>query len=211
SIAVHPLRDGERGTLLNALVTRYPQTPGVGEGGLRSGVVHRLDVQTSGAIVFATTQQRWESLRRAFQEHRTTKVYRAIVLGQLDGAGEARLHLLVAQHKPAKVRVVERSDRNARLCHLSWRSLATSTTASLVEIHLGTAFLYQVRVTMAHLGHPLAGDALYRHADMHDPTAASRVMLHAARLSVDDIDACSPDPPDFAQCLSQLGLTGPRR
>ncbi|MEX0886248.1 MAG: pseudouridine synthase, partial [Phycisphaeraceae bacterium] len=69
-VAVHPLQPGERGTLLNAVVTRWPGVVGVGEGGLRSGVVHRLDVTTSGAVVFALEQGAWQRWRAAFAELR---------------------------------------------------------------------------------------------------------------------------------------------
>jgi 23S rRNA pseudouridine1911/1915/1917 synthase len=121
---VHPLEPGETGTVLNALIAVRPHMFGVGEGGLRSGVVHRLDVDTSGVIVFATREECWQRLREAFREHRTTKIYRALVLGDLRGAGEASLHLVVAQHRPARVRVIDSdaawSSAGARRCDLSW-------------------------------------------------------------------------------------------
>ena len=56
-ISIHPLETGEQGTLLNAVVARYPRIQGVGEKGLRSGVVHRLDLETSGAVLFATRKR----------------------------------------------------------------------------------------------------------------------------------------------------------
>src|SRR5215470_16869036 len=56
---VHPLAAGERGTLLGAVAARHPEIQGIGEGGLRSGVVHRLDVDTSGALLFATDAAQW--------------------------------------------------------------------------------------------------------------------------------------------------------
>ena len=60
---VHPLREGETGTVLNALAARRPEVQGVGEAGLRSGVVHRLDVDTSGVLLLATTAPVWERLQ----------------------------------------------------------------------------------------------------------------------------------------------------
>jgi 23S rRNA pseudouridine1911/1915/1917 synthase len=77
-VPVHPLAAGERGTLLGAVVARHPEIQGVGEGGLRSGVVHRLDVDTSGALLLATHAEQWQRLRTAFSEHRVDKRYRAI-------------------------------------------------------------------------------------------------------------------------------------
>jgi 23S rRNA pseudouridine1911/1915/1917 synthase len=83
---VHPRREGERGTALGFVAARHPEVAGVGEGGLRSGVVHRLDVETSGCLAFATEQASWERLREAFRRHAMEKVYRAIALGPLAGA-----------------------------------------------------------------------------------------------------------------------------
>jgi 23S rRNA pseudouridine1911/1915/1917 synthase len=121
-VPVHPLVANETGTLLNALVARFPQVAGVGEGGLRSGVVHRLDVDTSGVVLFATAQRCWERLRAAFAEHRVEKRYRALVLGRLAGEGREEVGLIVARHRPARVRVIDprhdargRGARSARL------------------------------------------------------------------------------------------------
>jgi 23S rRNA pseudouridine1911/1915/1917 synthase len=209
-MAVHPLHPDETGTVLNALMARYPQMHGVGEGGLRSGVVHRLDVETSGVLLFATRQETWQRLRDAFAAHETRKTYRAIVLGRLEGAGEERMLLHIARHKPAKVRIVDEAIPPAqrppgtRLCRLAWRALEPFDVATLIEIDLGTGFLHQVRAMFAHLGHPVAGDPHYRPADMEDATGAARVMLHAAALCCEDVAAAAPDPPDFALALERL-------
>jgi len=205
---VHPLSPQEGGTLLNALVARRPEMHGVGEGGLRSGVVHRLDVLTSGVLLFATTQPSWERLREAFRAHRPEKLYRALVLGRLEGEGRVELGLVVARHRPARVRVVDpRHDargRGARLGRLRWRALESLGAASLIEVALETGHLHQIRASFAHLGHPVAGDRVYGPAELDDPTAAPRQMLHAARLRLDEIAAESPDPDDLAQLLARL-------
>ena len=195
---VMPLELGERGTVLNAVAARYPQVQGVGEGGLRSGVVHRLDNDTSGALVVATEQARWLELRRAFKEHRTRKTYRAIVKGHLEGQRREVMYLKVAQHRPAKVAVVE-EQTGARRCSLEWRAVERLDEATLLEIDLGTGFLHQIRVMLAHLGHPVLDDATYGEGG-----SAPRQMLHAARLEVADIRAESPDPPDFLGVLENF-------
>src|SRR5690606_18172405 len=106
-LPVHPLEEDETETVLSALIAKYPQMHGVGEGGLRSGVVHRLDVETSGTLLFASKQETWTRLRQAFTEHRTTKKYQAIVLGQMRGSGEEKMVLHIARHRPAVVRVID--------------------------------------------------------------------------------------------------------
>jgi 23S rRNA pseudouridine1911/1915/1917 synthase len=206
---VHPLRPDESGTLLNALMADEPQIQGVGEGGLRSGVVHRLDVDTSGAILFATREDRWEELRGAFREHRVHKHYRAIVLGHMEGEGRAEVGLLTARHRPARVRVVDADERErargVRVGELHWRVAAPLHGATLLDIYPRTGHLHQIRVTFAHLGHPLAGDRNY--GAPSDSTNAARHMLHAAHVRWGECEARSPDPPDFAALVEALKLS----
>jgi 23S rRNA pseudouridine1911/1915/1917 synthase len=213
--AVHPYREDEQGTLLGALVARVPEMRGVGEGGLRSGVVHRLDVETSGVLLFALDQGSWERARRAFETGSVNKRYRALVSGRLEGAGELELDLFVARHRPARVRVAapgsgKRSWRTA----LRWRVLESFADASLVEVSPKTGFLHQVRVSMAELGHPLLGDQRYGPADAGFGKPG-RHALHAERLEVEALPgmrAVSPDPVDFRAALRSLrrgGWLGP--
>lgn len=205
-VAVHPLREGETGTLANALVARRPELQGVGEGALRSGVVHRLDVGTSGVVLFATREEVWQRLRAAFSQHLVEKTYRAIVYGRLDGDGEAHLPLLTARHRPARVRVaseVERQRaRGVRIASLQWSALEAFGDATLLEVRPVTGFLHQIRVILAHLGFPVVGDSTY--GPTPDPLGATRHMLHASRVSFEEIEAASPDAPDFAALLEML-------
>jgi 23S rRNA pseudouridine1911/1915/1917 synthase len=202
---VHPLAPGERGSLLGALVARHPAVQGVGEeGGLRSGVVHRLDVDTSGALLIATEAFAWLRLRAAFRAHRVGKTYRAIALGEGVADGEIALPLVVARHRPAFVRAARDDEtERARTTHTRWRVLERLDGATLLEVETTTGFLHQVRATLAHLGHPLAGDRSY--ATSGDPTGAGRHMLHAASLRFEEIAATSPDPADFAALRARLG------
>ena len=202
---VHPLTPDERGTLLNAAVARHPEMQGVGdEGGLRSGVVHRLDVDTSGALLLATQPRSWTRLRGAFREHRVAKTYRAIALGNVRDHGEVELQLVTARHRPAFVRAA-RDDERGRKTITRWRVLERLRGATLLEVETVTGFLHQVRATLAHLGHPLAGDATYAEKD---PTGASRHMLHAASLRFEEIEAKCADPKDFTALFVALGGAG---
>jgi len=206
---VHPLREDEKGTVLGALAARYPEIDGVGESGLRSGVVHRLDVETSGVLLFATRPAAWDRLRAAFRRHRVAKRYRAIVLGRLEGPLELEPQLIVARHRPAFVRVVEPDasgafPRASRPTQMQVEPLELFREATLVEVFPKTGFLHQIRATLAHLGHPVAGDARYGRADLRDPTGAGRTLLHAAAARFEEIAATSPDPADFAAALEAL-------
>ena len=230
-MAVHPLAAGERGTLLGAVAARHPEIQDVGEGGLRSGVVHRLDVDTSGALLVATSETQWQRLRAAFREHRVEKRYRAIAIGSVAADGEIELALAIARHRPAFVRAASPDElAGARRTVTSWRVIERLRDATLLEVRTVTGFLHQVRATLAHLGHPLAGDRSYASFAQRgeaerrpsasfaqraegerrpsgvagDTTGAARHMLHAAALRFEEISAASPDPTDFAELLAAL-------
>jgi 23S rRNA pseudouridine1911/1915/1917 synthase len=207
---VHPLREDEADTVLNAVMARFPEIHGVGEGGLRSGVVHRLDVDTSGVLLLATREDVWQRLREAFREHQIEKSYRALVHGALEGEGSLELGLVTARHRPARVRVLADADlarsRGAHVGVLRWRSLAVFGRATLVEVRPKTGFLHQIRVSLAHIGFPVLGDRAYGPAS--DPIPVARQMLHAARVSWCEIEASSPDPDDFQAALARCAPEG---
>ena len=114
--------------------------------------------------------------------------------------------LTVTQHRPARVRVVEPRSAgrhaNVRWCALTWRAVQTLDEATLIEVQLDTGFLHQIRVMMAHLGHPVFGDRVYGKTQ----AAAPRHMLHAWSIGTESIAAVSPDPPDFYNMLAVLGM-----
>ena len=205
---VHPLHPGERISLLGHVSLLRPEVHGVGEGGLRSGVVHRLDIETSGVVLVATEAGQWQRLRSAFQQHRVEKRYRALVEGEVDWPGnvmQMRLPLRVARHKPAFVRVAtpEESARGrSREIEQTLRRLEVFPGASLVEIEPRTGFLHQIRASLAHLGHPVIGDVRYGAAEGR--AGARRHMLHAAEVRFEEVAGRSPDPEDFRAVLQQL-------
>jgi 23S rRNA pseudouridine1911/1915/1917 synthase len=205
-VPVHPLEPEETGTVLNAVIARHLELRGVGEGGLRSGVVHRLDVDTSGVLLVATEEEAWQRLRGAFQERRIEKVYRALVRGRLERDDSAVVGLVTARHRPARVRVVSGEEeiraRGVRICSMRWRPLEVYARATLVEVRPETGFLHQIRVVLAHHGFPLLGDRRYGSED--DGSGAGRHMLHAASLSWQGGAAQSPDPEDFEALRAQL-------
>ncbi|MEO0965339.1 MAG: RNA pseudouridine synthase [Planctomycetota bacterium] len=189
-LAVHPLDATQRRTALNAVVARRPTIVGVGEGGLRSGVVHRLDVATSGAMLFATDEGRWREFREAFSRHTARKRYVALVHGEGGlPCGDIALRLAVKRHRPARVGVVESGEAGSA-CSLAARVVERREGFARVEVDLHTGFLHQVRVMLAHLGRPVVGDAVYG----PDPACGERLMLHAERLAIGAIDIVSPVP-----------------
>lgn len=205
---VHPLDEAEQGTLLSYLVARNPEIHGVGEGGLRSGVVHRLDVDTSGVMLVATRDETWKRLRGAFHAHRVEKRYLALIEGEPDwpeDGFEMRLWLSVSRHRPARVRVASQTQRErgrAREIDQRVRILERFGSTSLVEVRPGTGFLHQIRASLSHHGHPVVGDSRYG-ASLILP-GVERQLLHSSRVAFEEITAESPPPADFLQVLDTL-------
>ncbi|HTO09605.1 MAG TPA: RluA family pseudouridine synthase [Myxococcota bacterium] len=182
----HPLDASERDTALNAFIARFPEVAGVGEGGLRSGVVHRLDPGTSGVLLFALGNESWQRARAAFAEKRVHKRYVARVHGAFTGEREVELAL---ESRGDHVRVVSRGGRLARS---RIRARRTGSDESLVEIEMQTGVRHQIRATLAYLGFPVVGDALYG-----SPAALPRHWLHAESLAWEDFAAQAPAPPEL--------------
>jgi len=196
---VRPHRADEVGTVLNALIVELPELAGVGEGGLRSGVVHRLDTDTSGLLIVATQPRAWLDLRRAFSEHLAKKTYRALVHGQLTGSQRMVKHLRVARSNDAIVEVFDQPAESGttRQCAMTWTAIETFNSATLIDVDLETGFLHQVRAMMAHHGHPLVGDTRYGQAEV--TADALRHMLHAIELEIGPIRARCDPPEDMRE------------
>ncbi len=201
---VHPLREDEIGTALGQIASLHPEIQGVGEAGLRSGVVHRLDVDTSGVMLMATEQSCWERLRRAFSEQQIEKTYLAIVRGEFFGERQLDLMLRVSRHRPARVRVASEGQDGAREVSMRVKALESYPAATLVEVVPKSGFLHQIRAALAHIGHPLLGDQGYGEAD--DESRAARHMLHAQALRFEEIVASCDPPQDFRGVLEGLRI-----
>ncbi|HWP65150.1 MAG TPA: RluA family pseudouridine synthase [Candidatus Limnocylindria bacterium] len=192
----HPLDPRARDTVVNALLARYPET-----GPLAGGLVHRLDTGTSGVLVAARSAAVWTSLREAFRAHAVRKRYLALARG----VAPERLHVdLPLCHDPADRRRMTpaRPGRRSWPAKSTIERLATDGAVSLVRITMRTGVTHQIRVHLAHLGHPVLNDRLYG-----GPPAAlppGRHALHAAELVLPadgERPACiirSPLPPELA-------------
>ncbi len=185
-LPTHPLDFEETQTALNALLARYPELGGVGDGGLRSGVLHRLDTHTSGVLLFATRADVWRRVRAEFAKRRVQKRYLARVHGAYRGAQEIALQLA---HHGRRMRVVASGGREAVTQLSPVREIGDTT---LVEVQPLTGVMHQIRATLSHLGHPVLGDREY--GSTRD---LGRHLLHATFISTLGFDAASPVPEVF--------------
>lgn len=185
-IAVHPLDYDETGTLANAMLARNPELGEVGERGLMPGVVHRLDVGTSGVLCFAVREASWRQAREAFEARRAEKTYQARVHGRMRDEREVELRL---ENRGRRVRVVERGGRRS-ITRI--RPLRSGTSECLVEVRPVTGLRHQIRATLAWLGHPVVGDRLYG-----STRSLERHLLHATQLRIGEVEANSAAPESF--------------
>lgn len=204
-LVVHPGAGNASGTLMNALLHHAPQLAGIP----RAGIVHRLDKDTSGLLVVAKTLTAQTDLVRQMQARSVKRHYLALALGNVerDGTVDAPLGRHAVQR--TKMAVVRAGGKEARTHYAVLERFARAT---LLECRLETGRTHQIRVHLASIKHPLAGDAAYGKTKSGDARldAFPRQALHAWRLALvhpatgAEMAWESPLPADFAQLLEAL-------
>ena len=185
-LVVHPAPGHFTGTLVNALLHHCPGLSGIG-GVARPGIVHRLDQDTSGLMVVAKSEAAMAGLTKAFSSHvGVEKVYLAICHGR-PSLDAGRIENLIGRHPVDRKRMAI-VERNGKLAVTNWRVLGHSceTGLSAIECRIETGRTHQIRVHMASLRCPVAGDRTYGSSARDkrlDPVPA-RQLLHAWRLSL---------------------------
>jgi 23S rRNA pseudouridine1911/1915/1917 synthase len=206
-VAAHPSLGWEGPTVLGALVAAGVRvaTSGAAE---RQGIVHRLDVGTSGLMVVAKTEHAYTMLKRAFKERTVDKIYHAVVQGHPDPLA-GTIDAPIGRHPSHSWKFAVTPDGKDSITH--YETIEAFPGASLLEIHLETGRTHQIRVHMAAHRHPCVGDPLYG----ADPTMSARLgltrqWLHAHELSFahpatgDWVTFTSDYPADLAHALAVL-------
>jgi 23S rRNA pseudouridine1911/1915/1917 synthase len=178
-VAAHPSIGWEGPTVLGALAGAgfNIATSGAAE---RAGVVHRLDVGTSGLMAVAKSEVAYTALKRAFHDREVDKIYHAVVQGHPDPL-VGTIDAPIGRHPGASWKFAITAEGKASVTH--YETLEAFPSAALLEIQLETGRTHQIRVHMAAQRHPCAGDAMYG----ADPTISARLglrrqWLHATRL-----------------------------
>ncbi|HON39506.1 MAG: RluA family pseudouridine synthase [Desulfomonilia bacterium] len=190
-LVVHPGAGVHRATLVHALLHQYPEIAGVGSPE-RPGIVHRLDRLTSGVMVIARSSGAYDVLITAFKEHRHTRVYQAICYGRMGGQS-GRIETFMDRHPKDRKKMSSKVVQGRRAV-TDWRVIRQWEQFSFLELTLQTGRTHQIRVHLADMGHPVAGDPEYggrkRANTITDPVVRSRVkrlgrqMLHAWKLGI---------------------------
>jgi 23S rRNA pseudouridine1911/1915/1917 synthase len=224
-LVVHPGAGNASGTLVHALLHRYPEIAGVGGEG-RPGIVHRLDKDTSGLLVVARTAAAHRVLVARLRDRQVRRRYVALVWGDVrpsEGRVEGAIGRDPRQRK--RMAVVRRGGKPAAT---RWKVRERFGLVTLLDVELESGRTHQIRVHLAHAGHPVVGDAVYggrgkkllsasplqrslAHALLG---ALPRQALHASELDFPhpttggEVRFRSPLPEDFARALEHVRLAG---
>ncbi len=211
-LVVHPGAGNRQGTLLNALLHHDVALEALA----RAGIVHRLDKDTSGLMVVARSARAQRRLIEALRRHEVRRGYRAVVQGTMIAGG--RVDAPLGRHPHERLRMAVNARGKAAVTH--YRVVRRFRGHTLIEVTLETGRTHQIRVHMAHIGHPIVGDPVYggrlkRPAGMSEAAARcllefQRQALHAYRLSfphpLDGRHSSfeAPLPEDMAQLVETL-------
>ncbi|MGE4323732.1 MAG: RluA family pseudouridine synthase [Sphingobium sp.] len=213
-LVVHPAAGNLDGTLVNALLHHCSgQLSGIG-GVARPGIVHRIDKDTSGLLVVAKSDRAHEGLAAQFKAHTIDRLYAALTYGVPVPASGIIDSWIGRSDADRKKMAVQREGRGKHAV-THYRVITRLHGAALVECRLETGRTHQVRVHMAHIGHPLIGDPLYSRTkkgfkSILETLGFKRQALHAKRLGFihpvtdQQLSFDSPLPADMQELLSQL-------
>ncbi len=205
-MVVHPAAGNPNGTLVNALLYHCKEGLSGINGVMRPGIVHRIDKNTSGLLVVAKTDRAHLSLSEQIKEHSVTREYRAVVYGHLkENRGE--VNAPIGRHKIDRKKMCV-TDKNSKSAVTHYEVLEEFNDFSYIRCVLETGRTHQIRVHMAYLGHPLAGDEVYGPKKVI--TELEGQCLHAIKLgfvhptSGEYIEFESELPESFEKFLKKL-------
>ena len=218
-MTVHPAPGHPDGTLVDALLARFPELATMAEAGgvLRPGIVHRLDKETSGVMVIARTPFAKASLSAQFKARTVKKVYLAIVKG-IVVRDRMRIEHPLGRHptERKKMSIHSHTPREAVSNVVVLERMRDDPAATLVMVMPETGRTHQIRVHLASMGHPCLGDELYgggtKHSRVGEGGAFNRHALHAMSLSFEHprtqerMKFSAPLPDDFATFLVSRGV-----
>jgi len=157
-LVVHPAPGHPDGTLVNALLYHCGDSLSGINGELRPGIVHRIDRDTSGLIIAAKNDHAHNYLAAQLQDHTLSRVYRCIVIGNLR-EDSGTVDAPIGRHRTDRKKMAVVADGRRAVTH--WRVLERYQGFTYVECRLETGRTHQIRVHMAHTGHPILGDTVY--------------------------------------------------
>jgi 23S rRNA pseudouridine1911/1915/1917 synthase len=214
-MVVHPGAGIESGTLANALVYHFNELSG-SAGRIRPGIVHRIDKETSGLLVVAKTNAAHERLSDQFRDRHVFKLYVALVYGRVSTErGEIEARIGRSPHNRTRMAVLRGGA--GRAAHTVFEVADRYAEFTLLKVQIKTGRTHQIRVHMAHTGHPVVGDSTYgsgRENTVRDAAVKrairelGRHFLHSAQLAFlhpetgERLEFSSPLPHDLKRFLT---------
>ena len=204
-MVVHPANGNPDGTLVNAILAMCKDSlSGIG-GEIRPGIVHRLDKDTSGLLIVAKNDKAHLKMSEQIKDRKVNKKYIALVRGIIK-ENEATINMPIARNKKDRKKMAVDKDGKEAITH--FKVLRRYDKYTLLEVKIDTGRTHQIRVHMAYLGHPLAGDSVYGPKKVI--TKLSGQCLHAGEIGFvhprtnEYLHFTSPLPDYFTDFLAEL-------
>ncbi len=203
-LVVHPAPGHEEGTLVHALLGRFPELRDP-TGEQRPGIVHRLDKDTSGVMMAGKTVDAVAALQRSMQSGHSHKTYRLLVLGTIE-EDAGTIDVPIGRDRVFRQRMAARVD--GRPARTEFKVLERLPGYTYVDAVLATGRTHQLRVHFAYIGHPVAGDRVYGHGQ--PPPGLNRQFVHSHELTIASpathktLTFTAEPPEDLQQTLAAL-------
>lgn len=200
--------------LIAQIIKQFPDIAQVGSAP-RFGIAHRLDKETSGILLVARNNEMLAHLQKCFEDRQTQKKYLTLVAGQVKQK-EGEIDALIGRNPSDRTKQAaflpigpQAQKTGLRSAQTSWKKVQEFRGFTLLEAMPKTGRRHQIRVHMAFIGHPIAGDKLYSFKGQETPMGLNRHFLHAAYLKIPLPDGTSkefrsPLPPDLQQIIDNL-------
>lgn len=212
-MVVHPAAGNPDGTLVNALLFHCGDSLSGINGVIRPGIVHRIDKDTSGLLIVAKNDRAHQSLAEQIAVHSFTRIYNAVVYGIVKEE-EGTVSAPIGRHPTDRKRMAVLSS-GGREAVTHYRVLERFPGFTLVECRLETGRTHQIRVHMAHIGHPVAGDPVYGPkkciTELQGQCLHARVIGFIHPTTGEYLEFDSGLPPYFERFLEKLRRSGKER
>lgn len=208
-LVVHPAAGHWSGTLVNALLHHCRDSLSGINGALRPGIVHRIDKDTSGLLVVAKNDFAHQSLAAQLQDHSLARVYVCLVTGGMR-ADSGTVDAPIGRHPTDRKRMAVVADGRPAVTH--WQVLERFSGYTLLQCRLETGRTHQIRVHMAHIGHPIVGDMVYgrKKPELGQDTQClhARAITFRHPRSGETVTLTCPLPPYLEALIHQLRTKG---
>jgi len=186
-ILVHPTEKKEKETLVDWLIAYFPAIKKVGDNPQRPGIVHRLDKDTSGLLIMAKNNTAFNFLKKQFQDRSIEKKYLALAHGSVKD-DKGIITKAISFSKKDRNKRSALLDENSKSAWTEYKVLTRFSDYTLLEVNIKTGRTHQIRVHLASIGHPVAGDKQYKFKRQTEPDGLKRQFLHASYLKFQQLD-----------------------